>query len=501
MIGLVFINLSASLLYYDELLHAVAAQKMIKGFDYYSEVHEVLGHSFWGHRIPLMILYYVGPLKTYVLAVWFYLFGSSVFDLRLFGLLCGGLYLLITYVFVKTNFDKKIALLSIVILLMDPSFLFSRIFDWGPVAIQDLIKLILLFIGFKLVKSSELKTSLSFIFGVFCALLLWDKLNGWWWIVGLMIVFIYFGFNRVERIKKLIFPCSVGFILGFIPFIAYWYKRPWFYSESVKSFSYFEQYALLNKNNELLYSLLKNYLSDFTAKIQTLVSVVQGQAIPDAILVNRVDIVGVFGVLFFGAFFYLILRFHKIQSNIIAIYIMSVALILIILISPHANAIHHWIMLYPLPHIIVAYMLVEITRRFKVVGSVLVGLLLIVSSFSYILYAFSLSSKEVKVYWNGYSSRNIVNNLNNGFSDRRIYALDWGISLPVGYLSNGEIAVKDIQPFYSAQCQKLAKIRIDNGVFIRYSANYQVFRAYYENCGWVLDDLELYKSSQYEILH
>lgn len=135
-----------NLIYYDELLYAVSAQKILNTQEYKSQVHEVLGHEIGHARVPLMVLYYVSPHKSYLLAVWFAIWGSSLESLRIFVLLCGGVVVSLWYLIWTRYLGKKVAVLATLLLITDPSFLLSRILDWGPLAIQDILKVILIWL-------------------------------------------------------------------------------------------------------------------------------------------------------------------------------------------------------------------------------------------------------------------------------------------------------------------------------------------------------------------
>lgn len=154
--GLVIYGLK-NLIYYDDLLHAVSAQKIFNSQDYKSQVHEVLGHEIGHARVPFMVLYYVGPYKSYLLAIWFAIWGSSLERLRLFVLLCGGVVVSLWYLIWTRYLGKKVAVLATLLLIIDPSFLLSRILDWGHLAIQDILKVILIWLMYRILDEEKKK--------------------------------------------------------------------------------------------------------------------------------------------------------------------------------------------------------------------------------------------------------------------------------------------------------------------------------------------------------
>jgi hypothetical protein len=501
-LALLLLLVSGKTLYYDELLHAVNAQKIIYGSTFLAGTPESLGHDFFGRRIPLMTLMYVGPLKSYFLSVWFFVFGDAVIFLRLFGVFVGIFYLFLVFLFCARFLSPIVGTVAVALLLSDPSFMLSRIFDWGPVVIQDILKIILLVITFEFLKSRSETKWLYALFGVLSAILMWDKLNGWWWLVGLLSVYLVGMRDNLGALLRMSFFVIGGFVIGLLPLVLFFYKRPWFYEVSQESFRFFERLALSNQDQTLLFALLQNYLSDYGFKLQTFWQVLQGVAIPNYILLYPVSFVGGFGVFFVATLImcgYLLVR-NGLDGTIMRLVLLMLVVFGCVLLTNHANAIHHWLMLYPLPHIVVAFVGVYLWKRFTFLTALLIGLYIVQTIFLYSTIVTNLSFSELKPYWDGEEMETLTHSLLLFEDQRAVIALDWGISLPVAFLSEGIVRVSDLQPFYRADCQKLVKWRVDNAIFVRYSVDTQVFNAYYDECGWVLDDLENSLVGQYEIL-
>ena len=73
----------------------------------------------------------IGPTTSYLLMPAFKLAGVSVLTLRLTTLMVGGLTLLLAWGFLRELFDERIAGLTVLLLALDPTYIFwSRTGAW-----------------------------------------------------------------------------------------------------------------------------------------------------------------------------------------------------------------------------------------------------------------------------------------------------------------------------------------------------------------------------------
>jgi 4-amino-4-deoxy-L-arabinose transferase-like glycosyltransferase len=82
------------------------------------------GIRIMGKVLPLMVTDYIGALNTYLLLPFFALLGSSVFALRLMPIVFAGLTLLLTYLLAQQLFNRRTALITCLLLAINPSFIF-----------------------------------------------------------------------------------------------------------------------------------------------------------------------------------------------------------------------------------------------------------------------------------------------------------------------------------------------------------------------------------------
>jgi hypothetical protein len=135
-------------------------------------------------HVPLMVMSYVGTLKTWIYSVIFHFVGVSVWTVRLPMVLAGALTVLIFYRFTARAAGPAAALIAAFLLATDPSFLLTNTFDWGPVAIGHLLLVTACFflLRFQQRKYQMHDLALGFFF---LGLGLWNKALMLWAIAGL----------------------------------------------------------------------------------------------------------------------------------------------------------------------------------------------------------------------------------------------------------------------------------------------------------------------------
>jgi len=144
--------------------------------------------------VPLMHLSYLGALKSWVWAPVFKLFGTSLWTLRLPALLITAASIWLFYVLMERVFGGRAAVIGCALLATDAMYLFTGLYDWGPVALQHLLMIggVLLLVRFHQTRTSAKKTSWPAVAGGFFlfGLALWDKALAIWMLSGMGIAAI-----------------------------------------------------------------------------------------------------------------------------------------------------------------------------------------------------------------------------------------------------------------------------------------------------------------------
>jgi len=164
-------------LWVDEIPNGILSFEILK--------FGILKHIF----LPKLLAAHEGPMLAYTLTLPIYFFGFTNFALRIPFPIFGVLSILLTYIFIKNFYNKKIALLTVFLLTIFPSHIFfSRIgFEYIIVNSMTLFAIIFLqkftenklrryFYLFSLVVGIGIATRLSFFLFTIPLIFLWQKI-------------------------------------------------------------------------------------------------------------------------------------------------------------------------------------------------------------------------------------------------------------------------------------------------------------------------------------
>ncbi len=182
------------------------------------------------HDVPLMIMSYLGTLKTLLYWRWLPVFGSSVWAVRLPMAFAGALTVFFFYRLIRLSDAPSAAWaasLGAFLLATDPVFLLTNTFDWGPVALEH----VLLVTGcFLLARFSTKPAQIGYLaVGFFLfGLALWDKALFLWALSGMAAaaVAVYGPEVRQCLSRRNLGIASAGLVLGALPFVLYNLRHP-----------------------------------------------------------------------------------------------------------------------------------------------------------------------------------------------------------------------------------------------------------------------------------
>lgn len=177
-------------------------------------------HAF-GRETPLMLLSYLGALKTWILSGVLTRIRPSYLTVRLPALAIGTVTVWLFVWLLEKLHGRKVACVGGVLLATDTVFLLTTCYDWGPVALQHLLALA--GIAFVVRFTAGEKRS-SLFWGFFCfGLAFWDKALFIWLFSGLAAAAVAV-FPRELKSRgsaRNLSLAAAGLILGALPLIAY----------------------------------------------------------------------------------------------------------------------------------------------------------------------------------------------------------------------------------------------------------------------------------------
>jgi hypothetical protein len=181
-----------------------------------------LAHS----SLPIMMMSYLGTLKSWIYAPMVGTFGTGVSALRDPMLLAGVASVWLFYLLLRRIAGERAAVIGCGLLAVDSLYLLTICFDWGPVALQHL-----LLIGgmLLLVKFYQERGALALAGGWFLlGLAMWDKALAIWMLSGI-------GIAGISTFPRQIFAVTtfrrvlislLAFVLGALPLVVYNVRQP-----------------------------------------------------------------------------------------------------------------------------------------------------------------------------------------------------------------------------------------------------------------------------------
>jgi 4-amino-4-deoxy-L-arabinose transferase-like glycosyltransferase len=402
-------------------------------------------------RIALMVLSYLGTLKTLLYIPILALLGPNVWSLRLPMVLVGGLTILIFFGLARRTAGLAAAVLGAFLLASDASFILTDTFDWGPVAIEHF----LLVTGcFCLVKFSQKCGSGLLNEGAPCAaarwslflgfflfgLALWNKAIFIWALAGLScaaIAVLWPEIRRWLRPATAAIACA-AFLAGALPLVVYNVHHP---NVTAGSNTHFETNAFRGKFYVLLVTLNGSAMFGFLSGSDN-----QPNPKPAASLRGRAaDWIGAHTgrphhdamVLACGLALLLVPWWWKSRTARFSLVFMCATWLAMAVTRDAGMSAHHSVLLWPFPQLFVATALASLPWRklAMTAGAALVAInLLVVNQ--------AIADFERNGAIESFSDA--VFPLSKEFTDpaRPVITVDWGIVNVLSFLHHGQLTLR-----------------------------------------------------------
>ena len=174
------------------------------------------------HRdVPVMLMSYLGTAKTLLYWPVFRLWKPNVWSIRLPALITGAATIWMFGLLLFRLGGSFAAITGSFLLALDPSYLLTSVFDWGPVALQHflLVASALALVHFH---KSGAKTALGAAF-LALGLGMWDKALFSWMLAGLVIASLIFLVPEIRRRLTAgnVLVAVAAFLVGSAPLVIY----------------------------------------------------------------------------------------------------------------------------------------------------------------------------------------------------------------------------------------------------------------------------------------
>jgi hypothetical protein len=407
------------------------------------------------HDFPLMLMSYLGTLKTGLYAVIFRVWPPSVWSLRVPVVLLGAVSLGLFYQLAREAAGLPQAAVAVMLLATDPIFLLTNTFDWGPVALEHALLLgaCVLFLGFVwsqeqgVEQSRRARWQLGGAF--FClGLALWNKAIFVWALSGLTVgsLAAYWPQIRKSLSRRNLTIAAAGFLAGSAPFLLYNARR---HGRTVSENVHFDLDGLSGKWLQLRYALNGQSLFGFmVAEEWEPMPKAPQDALGRAAGWIR-DRAGERRESYFyyaaGALLLAVPWWRKRRAAHFSLIFMAMSWMLMALTKGAGGSAHHVVLLWPFPILFAAVALDSLPWQKFAVAAGAVLILLNLSVLNQYLSQFARNGTAGMF-------TDAIFPLDRALAEsgRTFYVLDWGIYEPLLMLERGRLPARVlIDPFAS----------------------------------------------------
>jgi hypothetical protein len=420
----------------DEALFAGAFLKP------YGEAYTIrIGHS----RIPLMVMTYIGTLKAWLYRPLMRNFGTGLTTLRLPMVLVGVASVWLFFRLLHRIAGLRAAIIGCTLLAADATYLLTVCYDWGPVALQHVLMVAALLL---LVRFYQLRR-LPELFWGFCmlGLAMWDKALFIWMLSGIGVAALIVFPRRIwALVNRWTVPIAIlGFLSGSLPLLVYNVENQWatFVGNVARDTS-----DIPGKAHMLMETAKGDGLFGwmFNERWQT----PKPHAPSGVIERSSAEITSLFGhprrhAVFYAFVLAILLaplaRGDALRAILFGLIAMAVAWIQMATNANTGGSIHHTILLWPLPQLVIAVSFAAASRRLGRAGLPVAALLTAAMFVSGVLvaneYFFVSYSYGGSPVWS--DAVLPLSDYLKSAGTATVYCVDWGMFDALRYLNHGTL--------------------------------------------------------------
>jgi hypothetical protein len=446
-------------LYYDEALFVNSALGGVTDLFVYKRFAE----------IPVMIMPYIGALKSWLYYPIFKLFGVDLITIRLPVILLGALSLGLTWRYVQKQFGVLPSVFFILMATLEPSTVFHSRLDWGPTALMMVFRAGLLLALINWYVTGEKRFLLLAL--VFTALGVFDKLNFVWiatsaFVAGLLVYPKSF-FGRTIKVKTVLICLglsliSLGVLVAVLSVLSIKLTQEVVVSDIDQRFTTFLHLIGLTIKGAGVYSFVVQEGSNVFDAQAYVLTVIAGFAIWGLVVGVRSGKISLRGLVYLA----------------LVMFLLGVQ----VFFTKKAIGPHHFAVFAPIWLIFIAVGLAgafyAIQERSRVLARVLMVLsmtsIMATSLRCNLAYLDEFKKTQINSHWDQANSTALTLALESQKGITEVVAVDWGIATNVQALSNNRLRVMDFWSLFNAGLNQdqLSWIRTD---FVNKGAAFVVY--------------------------
>jgi 4-amino-4-deoxy-L-arabinose transferase-like glycosyltransferase len=402
-----------------------------------------------GHwELPLMILSYLGTFKSWLYRPIFKLFGMGTATVRIPAILAGAASIWLLYQLLERISGRRAACLGSALLATDAAFLLTTTFDWGPIALEHLLVLggVLLLVRFWDRRNDAALAGAFFLFG----LALWNKALAIWILSAVGAAALL---TLPRQILDVATPRRLGLAalclcLGALPLVLYNIHTR---GGTLRGNAVYDSGSLRLKAQTLATTLDGSGLFDdmVPQDWQTPHPHEPSGWLPRASAVLSVAAEHPRHSLLLYAFCLSLLltplaRGSALRALLFALVAMTVAWFEMALTANAGSGVHHTILLWPLPELIIAISFAEASLRLRRAGiPIVAGLSILLVASNLVLvneYYTRMWRNRGTVAWTDAVFR--LSDYMKTVPAKAVFSLDWGFLDTLRLLSRGALPMR-----------------------------------------------------------
>jgi hypothetical protein len=457
----------------------IEADEALVGNGLFGRVAAWYSWRVFGHEIPVMLLSYLGALKTWFYAPIFAIWDPSAISVRLPTAVLGAVTIALFWRLLEDVCGRSAAWVGAILLATDTSFLLLTTIDFGPVALQLFLKTaaLVLFVRWHRDRRTTLFALAWFLVG----LAFWDKAVFAWIAAGLAAGALA-TIPRMVRAAirpRLAAVATVAFCAGAFPLIVYNIARP---LDTIRSNAKVSSFGLLPKLGIVRDTMDACIFAGFYTASDTPPrpgSLADSQAKPPAPPSPRNWSVWAFA----GAILALPAIWHTRARSPALFGLVSFAggWITMALTSGAGVAAHHVALLWPMHLMVIAAVTSSLSSRLGNWLAVCVTILLAIGGLRCTAgYFIALVRNGPAIRWT--DAINPLADYLKLAQPQRVFVVDWGILESINLLSQGSVPALVGDDYYSgapepARLDAVRRTMVDPGtLFVSHTLEYEQLR-------------------------
>ncbi len=401
------------------------------------------------HRqIPLMVMTYLGTLKTFLLVPIFHWFGSNIWTLRLPMTLAGAATIFILYKLGARSVSRFAGLTAAFLLAADPSFVFMDTVDWGPVALEHFL---LVTGSFFIVKFAQQQMRRDLAIGFFLlGLALWNKAIFLWALAGLFCATIVVFWPEILRLLR---PSTAAiavasFCAGALPLIVFNLRNP---NITLRNSGRFETNAFAGKANILRGTLDGSSLFGFLFGLDDAPNPKQPTTLHGRAAVWLGHKLGQprRTPLYFAYLLALLLIpwWWKYRAARFSLIFMAVTWLAMAVTREAGGSSHHAVLLWPFPQLFLATALAAMAERGLALRRAVIAVVAVLVAIDVVVVNQAIADVERYGSPQNFSDASIgLVRAAKKIHAPQVFTLDWGMVNMLAFASRGRLSIATADP-------------------------------------------------------